>query len=298
MGNVSTKKWLKGVAYEVAFWNNVYRWNKTYKGMMGWSHYGQAISLEEFNVNEWLQGQDSPLVLDVGCGMSYATGNLYGPEEAPKAIDIHYVDPLARYFNTIIKRYKRDVPSIEFGMVEYLSAFYPAHNVSLVIIQNALDHSSNPIKGILEAIHVLKPGGILYLNHHPNEAVTEHHKGFHQYNIDEENGEMIIWNPYKRISVNALIQGFAEIKVKRHFNGHIIAIIHKRDIVPAGLISHETDIKILCRAIMDLNESRTSLLFCLSTKFRFWKYNIIQFFIQSLSWDTKMRLKKLIKQTS
>ena len=26
---------------------------------------------------------------------------------------------------------------------------------------------------------------------HPNEAETEQYKGFHQYNIDEENGKLI-----------------------------------------------------------------------------------------------------------
>ena len=35
--NIVTEKWLDGIAYEIAFWNNVYRWPHTFKGMMGWA---------------------------------------------------------------------------------------------------------------------------------------------------------------------------------------------------------------------------------------------------------------------
>ena len=43
--NIVTEKWLDGIAYEIAFWNNVYRWPHTFKGMMGWAHYGSIINL-------------------------------------------------------------------------------------------------------------------------------------------------------------------------------------------------------------------------------------------------------------
>ncbi len=33
-------------------------------------------------------------------------------------------------------------------------------------------------------------------------------------------------------------------------------------------------------------------------KLKYWTYNIIQFFIQSLSWERKMKIKRLIKQTN
>ena len=46
--------------------------------------------------------------------------------------------------------------SIEFGMMEYLSDFYPEGNIDMVIIQNALDHSSAPQIGIIEAMQTLK----------------------------------------------------------------------------------------------------------------------------------------------
>ena len=196
-------KWLRGIAYEIAFWNNVYRWKWTFQGMMNWSHYGKAIDLELFDANAFLAPLDNAQLLDVGCGMSYVTGNHVKEGDTLRPIPLHYVDALAPYFNKILKKRKKDLPAIEFGMVEYLSAFYSPGSVDMVIIQNALDHSAQPVKGILESLHVLKEGGVLYLNHHPNEAETEHYKGFHQYNIDDRKAlcEMLILNNMNATSI-------------------------------------------------------------------------------------------------
>ena len=139
-----TQKWLEGISYEVAFWNNVYRWPHTFQGMMGWAHYGSAICLEGFDANHFLLADDHPRVYDVGSGMSYAVGDHLEKDGKLIPLDIHYIDPLAFHFNRILKKYKKKLPPIEFGMTEYLSAFI--HDASLITIQNALDHSSAPIK--------------------------------------------------------------------------------------------------------------------------------------------------------
>ena len=102
--------------------------------------------------------------------MSYAIGDKIEKNGQLIPLDIHYVDPLAFHFNHILKKSKRQLPKIEFGMSEYLSAFIQNHDASLITIQNALDHSSAPVKGIIESLISLREGGILYLNHHPNEA--------------------------------------------------------------------------------------------------------------------------------
>lgn len=99
-------------------------------------------------------------------------------------------------------------------MSEYLSAFIQNHDASLITIQNALDHSSAPVKGIIESLISLREGGILYLNHHPNEAEMEKYKGFHQYNVDERNGELYIWNKDHHINVTELLDGFASVETK------------------------------------------------------------------------------------
>lgn len=135
----------------------MYRWPHTFKGMMGWANYGSKIELEGFDANAFLQQQTEPHVYDVGCGMSYAIGDKMECDGQLIPLDVHYVDPLAIHFNDILRRHKKDLPFIEFGMAEYLSAFIPSADASLITIQNALDHSSMPIKGIVESLVSLEP---------------------------------------------------------------------------------------------------------------------------------------------
>lgn len=294
-----TLEWLEGINYEVAFWNNVYRWKHTFDGMMGWSHYGGIIDLECFDANSYLTNLPAgkgPKILDVGSGMSYALGNMMGDSENPKPLDIHYIDPLASYFNKILERYKRPLPKIEFGMMEYLSKFHPQHDADLIVIQNALDHSSQPMKGILEAIDTLKTGGILYLNHHPNEAETEHYKGFHKYNIQISNGQLSIWNKEESINVGEVIKDFAQIETKRNDNGHVIAIIKKTKERPQNSDTSDTDIQQLCKDMIDYHQKNGSLWYSLKRQCQYWKYNTIQFCVQALTWKQKMMLKRIIKQ--
>lgn len=298
-----TQKWLNGIGYEVAFWNNVYRWPHTFKGMMGWSHYDSVIELEGFDANAFLLQQDHPKVYDVGAGMSYAVGSYLdknGGTIVP--LDIHYMDPLALHFNKILKKYKRKMPEVEFGMVEYLSAFIPNKDASLITIQNALDHSANPIKGIVETLMSLKSGGILYLNHHPNEAEMEKYKGFHQYNIDEKNGELIIWNKEESVNVSQLLSDVASVETKRMDNGHIVAIITKFDNdnhIPNhlfGFIDDKVDKGELCQVLLQYQFMHASFLIKMKTSISYWIFNIIQFFAQMLPWSWKMKVKHFLKQ--
>lgn len=297
-----TEQWLGGISYEVAFWNNVYRWSHTFKGLMGWAHYGAVISLEGFDANAFLLSQDNPKVYDVGAGMSYAIGDHLDKDGALIPLEIHYIDPLAYYFNRILKKYKKNLPSIEFGMTEYLSAFIPG-DASLITIQNAIDHSSTPIKGIVEALVSLRKGGVLYLNHHPNEAETEHYKGFHQYNIDEEGGELVIWNQSEKIYVDRLLGAFASVETKRMENGHIVSIMRKQgnDVQMSALlnkyVNHKADKAELCEVLLRYQYHNTSLVNCVKAKICFGTFNLIQFIVQLLPWNLKMKLKRLIKQT-
>ena len=284
----------------MAFWKNVYRWKHTREGMMKWSHYGSTISLDCFDANAYLTtiaSDHHPLVLDVGCGMSYATGNLMGEKDQLKPINLHYIDPLAHYFNQILEKHHREMPPIEFGMMEYLSAFYPNHNVDLIIIQNALDHSANPLKGILEAIDALRIGGILYLNHKTNEGETEHYKGFHQWNINIENEQLCIWNKEQHIIVNDIIGVFSDIEVHRHENGHVVAVIRKKaDVEPQEAVCGKKDIAALCTLMMESHLTDTKLNNSIKQKLSFWKNNSIQFVAQAMPWKMKMGIKKVIHQ--
>lgn len=296
MKDIDFSKWSDGIVYEIAFWNNVYRWKHTFQGMMNWSKYGGIIDLEQFDANAFLTTVPTPLVLDVGSGMSYAPGNHVERHGQQEKLDIHYIDPLAFQFNNILHAYHKQLPEIEFGMIEYLSAFYPDHNVDMVIVQNALDHSANPIKGLYEALDTLRIQGVLYLNHHPNEAVTEQYKGFHQYNICQEEGNLIIWNQSERWNINELFAPIAKVEVYSGEDEHVIAVIRKTAEVPASLLCDKNDKKVLCQQIMAQMFWQNNVSGSIMHKLSYWKFNTIQFFAQALPYDLKMKVKKLIKQ--
>ena len=292
-------KWLLGIPYEVAFWNATYANKKVLESTLAFSHYGRELTLDGFDAATYLLAQTQPeqaKVLDIGAGMSYMPGQFVLDKNGNKhSINIHYIDPLANYYNEIAAKYHVEVPKVEFGMMEYLSAFYPEHDVTLAIIQNALDHSANPIKGILEALNALKKGGILYLNHHPNEAEYEQYRGFHQFNICVENDELVIWNRDNRFNVNDMVKDFARVETKT-VEGNPIAILTKTAEVPADMLDHEQDIRTLSNALLELTQKMNDASFIRRYHRQYRFYRIAQKVSKLFSWQTRQNIKNLIKK--
>lgn len=289
------RAWVEGIPYELAFCNNVCRWTATFNSMMQWSKYGKPIQLAGFDANAFLLSRNHPVVLDVGCGMSFANGDRLVTPEGEVPLEVHYIDPLAHYYNKIKAHHHRQIPDVEYGMMECLSGNYGRESASLVLICNALDHSANPMKGILEAMDVLETGGCLYLNHHPNEAEAEHYKGFHKFNICiDEQERLVIWNKEKRIIVNELLEGFADITTQTLDNGFVVAVIRKTAQVPDEKLNHRGDKGELTIALSSQIEMTMRPWNALRLSLKYLWFNAIQFFVQALSWEGKQRLRRLV----
>lgn len=225
--------WLRGVPYEVAFWRSYYGNRRRRADLFGWSLYGKPCRLDGFDIDGYIASLDvdEPVILDVGCALSYAFGNVIAGRERP----VGYVDPLAPFYNRILDRYGIDRPRISFGMVEMLSASYGEGNVDFIHVRNALDHCADPFEGILQCLVSLRRGGVLYLNHFVNEAEREAYRGFHRFNLKEEEGRLILWNRQSRLDVGACINGFAELTAMTTPEGRVVAVITKRGDVPPGV---------------------------------------------------------------
>lgn len=227
--------WLRGVPYEVAFWRSYYASRRRRADLFGWSLYGKPCRLDGFDIDAYVGslGHDDPVILDVGCALSYAFGNVIAGRERR----VGYVDPLAPFYNRILDRYGIDRPRIEFGMVEMLSASYGADNVDFIHVRNALDHCADPFEGILQCLVCLRPGGVLYLNHFVNEAEREAYRGFHRFNLKEEDGRLILWNPSRRLDVGHEIASFARLTAMTTPEGRVVAVITKTGEVPESVCS-------------------------------------------------------------
>jgi len=292
-------KWLLGIPYEVAFWEATYANKQVLASTLAFSHYGRELTLDGFDAAAFLLTQAQPAqakILDIGAGMSYMPGEFIIDKNGNKLpINIHYIDPLANYYNDIADKCHVEVPKVEFGMMENLSAFYPEHDVTLAIIQNALDHSANPVKGILEALNALHKGGILYLNHHPNEAEYEQYRGFHQFNIRVEKDELVIWNRDQRFNVNDIVKDFARVETKI-VEGNPIAILTKTAEVPVALLDHEQDIRTLSTALLELTQKMNDASFMRRYHRQFRYYRFAQRVSKLFSWQTRQNIKKFIKK--
>lgn len=282
--------WINGIPYEIAFWKGVYSNKRGLKSLFNWSRFNKEIELTNFDVKLFLSQKDCPLIVDAGCGMSFSNGDKLDG----KQLDVCYIDPLAPFFNSIIERKKLDLPKITFGFIEYLSAFVPK-KASLIIVQNALDHSKNPLKGILECIESLEIGGVLYLRHFKNEAETENYRGFHQYNISIENNDIFIWNKETKTNINFFLRDFAETKTST-FGNEVIAVITKTRELTKGLIDCKKDIANLSCDYIEVIQNLHKASYTRSYQWNYFKFRIIQLFIQQFSWKTRQNIKSLIRK--
>lgn len=284
------KNWVNGIPYEIAFWEGVYSNKMRIESLFRWSKYNKEIELFNFDVKKFLSQKENSTIVDVGSGMSFCNGDKLDG----KQLNVCYIDPLAPFFNKIIEKKKLELPKITFGFIEYLSTFVP-NKVSLIIVQNALDHSKNPLKGILECIESLEIGGVLYLRHFRNEAETENYRGFHQYNISIENDDMIIWDKERKTNINSFLKDFTIIKTSAYGN-EVIAVITKKQELTNGLIDCKKDIADLSNQYIELiqNFNKVSNLF--SYHLNFFKLRIIQLFAQLFSWKTRQKIKEIIKK--
>jgi SAM-dependent methyltransferase len=286
------KDWLNGIPYEIAFWSSIYGNKKSRKNLFLWTQKNYGINDKILNLEEFLSNKKQSIVLDVGCGMSFRTKYLLENYD----VDLQYIDPLADYFNKIAIKNKVNVPTIKFGMLEYLSAFYPTNNISLIFIFNALDHSQNPIKGLFECFEALEIGGVIYLQHHNNEAVTESYRGFHQFNITIIDNQLIIWNKKDKYNINELFADFAEV-ITDFTGNEPTAVIKKTKNTNRSFINDSDDKKFLCENMLNFTQDLSSVSFVLKYHLKFRWYSLIHFIMQFFSFNFKARIKTIIRKS-
>jgi SAM-dependent methyltransferase len=221
--------WASGIPYELSFWTH---WAKTQGG--GWPDEFAARMNPETPLVPWLAeratatGLTHLRVLDVGAGPVTSIGYVPPPGIT---MDLVATDPLADAYTRIFDAMglKRPVPT-SFAPAEELSAFLPEDSFDIVHCRNALDHSFDPIRGLVEMLRVVKIGGQVMLYHNPNEAEGEGYSGFHQYNFDVVDERFIIWRGETRWDVQAELPVRTWIRARRR--GHVSVLMEKRKPMP------------------------------------------------------------------
>ena len=224
------EKWLQGIPYEIAFWQSFYGNKGKIAELNLWSKYNTEADLDEFDMQKFVALHEETFgfdarIYDVGCALSYMLGNIIGGRDYP----IHYVDVLADFYNELLDKSDTDRPRITFGMTECLTACIAPSAADFIHIRNSLDHCADPVEGIRQALACVRVGGVVYTNHFENEAKREAYRGFHQYNITERDGHLVIWGNQGEIcDINEIFAPYADIRAVRTPEGRIVGILTKQ----------------------------------------------------------------------
>lgn len=247
----SVRIWFDEILSEVDFWRN----DVAKPGAKYYKHYLDRVKEKEFVCGRLMKRpRPNDVVLDVGCGIC----SQYGNKVDNGQINLVGIDPLAFYYNKINNNAGFN-PKVSFGMFELLSQQLQINYADLILIDNALDHSIDPIASIIEAYKVLRTGGVLSIAHHIDEGYKAFYSGLHQWNIGHKEGDLIIWNNNNYVNVSQMISPYGNIDVK------IIDSVF--DTAPFGIVEcNITKEKEIPNDIYILNENRMSIVLMYAMK--------------------------------
>lgn len=132
-------------------------------------------------------------ILDVGAGPATTVGKVWPGRE----LNVVAIDPLGARYHVWLRHYELFPPVRTQPMKgEDLWAYVGWHGeFDLTHMHNALDHSADPVAIVRGMLACTKPGGVVYLRHHSNEATREQFSGLHQWNFYECGGSMWMQTP-------------------------------------------------------------------------------------------------------
>ena len=196
--------WIKGIESELMFWEYMISNDEIW--LPKEKRNKQTTNINDKNVMK---------ILDVGAGpMTILTPN--------NTSHIIAVDPLALYYNKLLDKYNRNpILRTEFCFSERLYERFEENYFDQVHMSNALDHSFFPMISLFNFLYVVKKGGKVLLYHAQNEAEFEKYLGFHQFNIDIQDGKAVFWNKSVKIILEDILNGIAEIECCFLYNSEI-----------------------------------------------------------------------------
>jgi len=218
----------KGVSHELDFWT---RWFAT-EGLYWPDDYRRRLDpdalLEEPLIVERLPELEHEVsILDVGAGPLTILGKRY----TGKSLTITPVDPLAREYDSLLARFGVD-PPIRTGFCpgeQLLEKFRPGQ-FDIAYARNSLDHSYDPAAIVRNMVALVRPGGYVLLRHVRREGEHQRYSGFHQWNLDVENGHLVLWNKVSKHDLTEELASVASVKAYADDAGQddwVVAVIEK-----------------------------------------------------------------------
>jgi len=220
----------KGVSHELDFWT---RWLTT-KGLHWPDDYERRLDpdaplTEPLIVERLDELGDDVSVLDVGAGPLTILGKRY----PGKSLRITPVDPLAREYDRLLGEFGVE-PPVRTGFCpgeQLLERFRPGE-FDVAYARNSVDHSLDAPKVVRSMVELVRPGGYVLLRHVRREGERMRYSGFHQWNLDVEDGRLLLWNKVRRHDLTGELEPVASVEAYRHHDGEedwVLAVIRKLD---------------------------------------------------------------------
>eukprot|EP00929_Paragymnodinium_shiwhaense_P120600 TRINITY_DN92571_c0_g1_i1.p1 TRINITY_DN92571_c0_g1~~TRINITY_DN92571_c0_g1_i1.p1 ORF type:complete len:368 (-),score=102.58 TRINITY_DN92571_c0_g1_i1:92-1195(-) len=191
--------WLQNLPQELLFWLNYLR--DAAKAAAADARHPLARVLQQSSpLDSRLQSLLTTLgatksvrILDVGSGPFTPLGYIV----PGLSIELVAVDPLACAFAEMRRDLGIQVPAMAapvFSHVEQLEHALGKEAFDVVHCSNALDHSYNPLAGVIQMLRVVKAGKPVLLLHARNVGKLEGYSGLHKWNFDVQNDRFVLWN--------------------------------------------------------------------------------------------------------
>jgi radical SAM superfamily enzyme YgiQ (UPF0313 family)/ubiquinone/menaquinone biosynthesis C-methylase UbiE len=223
--------WDKGVASEIYFWDN---WLKK-QGGRRWKqeHLRRCNSnsnLQNIIVDYLDKNKTEHSILDVGAGPLTRVGKLYKGNR----IEIHAVDPLAKKYDVLLKKYNiQPIVRTKECYGENLSEMFAENTFDVVYSFNAIDHSINPVKCLREMIKVTKRGRFIILEVFEKEGRRALWRGLHKWGFflkETPHGKRILCISGKNIDKINVEEKLAETAELTHLskNQRVITAVFRK----------------------------------------------------------------------
>jgi SAM-dependent methyltransferase len=222
----------KGVSHELDFWT---RWLTT-KGLHWPEDYERRLDpdsqLDEPLIVERLSELgDDVSILDVGAGPLTILGKRY----PGKSLRITPVDPLAREYDRLLAEFGVE-PPVRTGFCpgEQLLERFRLGEFDVAYARNSVDHSYDAAKVVHNMVALVRPGGYVLLRHVRREGEHMKYSGFHQWNLDVEDGHLLLWNKVGRHDLTRELEPLASVQAYRQDDGEedwVLAVIQKQKVL-------------------------------------------------------------------
>ncbi len=226
------QRWSKHLGSESGYWERLIASPDGFREQFGWC-LDPELEVRQDELREAVEAvpRSRVRILDVGAGPVTVVGKRW----AGKSIEVTPIDPLADVYNEALRKAGIEVPvATQQLAVEDLIARYGAGSFDIAYCHNALDHMPDPLGALGLMLSLVPADGFVVVRCLPDEGERNSYYGIHQWNVDLDEGELVIWNRSVRHAVREELADRVETVSVKSYGKWVTATIRPRDASTGG----------------------------------------------------------------